>query len=408
MYQYSFLRSHAGKQQATTNPQKLSAPHPSIPSPAPLLHGLQPLPSSLSPTLPFPSVPLTHPPPSLPSLMHAAPPSSSPGGGLPPDLVYAEDEDEDAAFLSRIAESARGLNGCGGIHEVIAHLQVRGPFSLNIRTIRIATTIVIRSFIRRLKRTPSCLRRALRSIIMTLDAIAMRAAFYSLLAPPPTTSNASCGNRRRQHDQHHKQRPSLLTSAFVNASNITNATVAEEMRPCLPGNSTCSSFAGRLPRDVICLNGTSLIDDDAMGLLAANLTTNATNTSLLLLNTTNTTIGNLTNATVNITYPPPPPLLPPPPMPERIPYCYELASEVEEEVVEEVAVEEVVAIDNTTIEDTTNYCEAPVEEPITRIEYAEVCGLRLHHGATVIRGPVGVGGGRGEEERIWRGVRLVR
>ena len=67
---------------------------------------------------------------------------------------------------------------------------------------------------------------------------------------------------------------------------------------------------------------------------------------------------------MNITYPPPPPLLPPP-MPERT-YCYELASEVEEEVAEEVVVEEVVAIDNTTIEDTTNYCEAPVEEPITR------------------------------------------
>ena len=41
-----------------------------------------------------------------------------------------EDEEEDAAFLSRIAESARGLNGCGGIHEVIAHLQVRGPVQL--------------------------------------------------------------------------------------------------------------------------------------------------------------------------------------------------------------------------------------------------------------------------------------
>ena len=301
MYQYSFLRSHAGKQQATT-PQKLSATSSLHPitrhtATAPPLLPLTPPPSSLpslSPTLP----------PSLPSLMHAAPPSSSPGGGLPPDLVYAEDEEEDAAFLSRIAESARGLNGCGGIHEVIAHLQVRGPVQLEY------SNDPHRDDNRYTVLHPPPQKNAF--VLATSVALDYNdfgchcdeAAFYSLLAPPPppptllvVTDDVNATNTTNA--------TVLLTSAFVNASNITNATVAEEMRPCLPGNSTCSSFAGRLPRDVICLNGTSLIDDDAVGLLAANLTTNATNTSLLLLNTTNTTIGNLTNATVNITYPPP-------------------------------------------------------------------------------------------------------
>ena len=69
MYQYSFLRSHAGKQQ-NNNPPKLSTPHPSIPSLA------------TRPTAP-PLLPLTPPPSSLPSLSPTHPHPIRPNGCSP-------------------------------------------------------------------------------------------------------------------------------------------------------------------------------------------------------------------------------------------------------------------------------------------------------------------------------------
>ena len=68
---------------------------------------------------------------------------------------------------------------------------------------------------------------------------------------------------------------------------------------------------------------------------------------------------------------------------ELLPFC----DEVEEAVVAVAKDAEANATGDKVFVDTTDYCAAPVPEVIDRVVWAEVCGLRLHHGATAVRGP---------------------
>ena len=302
----------------------------------------------------------------------AMPRESATAGGLPPDLYDVGDGGEGGDDAAMVA-AARGVGGCAGVQEFVAHLGVHPPTQLeyaNDPRTGYEGNAALRS-----RSTDFVLALSTSIDYTDFGCHCDDASFYQLVAPPRIVPPPS---------------PPMPNATAALSSNATNATFINTTALNTTNTSSTGPRCVQRPRNATVSNTSTLVPPPPLPLTnATNTTLNATLSNITVVgNATdaNATSGNLTLSNVSVVEEVQAAVA----EEARLPFCDELeVDEVEE--IEEEQVQDADIVENVThitaAVDTTNYCEVPPPPVVDRIEYAEVCGLRLLHGATVVRGP---------------------